>query len=791
MSENNENIIKKKILIADDSEMNRELLTDILGDKYDYIYTSDGEETIKVLSENVGVDILLLDMNMPKVSGMQVLKTMRERNWLEEIPVVIISAESDVNFVKNTFYLGATDYIIRPFNAFLVQHRVKNTLMLYSQKKQLVKMVESQVFQREKINNMLITIFSHVIESVNSESGSHTLNVQTITNLLLKKLVTITDKYKLSEEDISIISSVSSLHDIGKITIPDYILNKPGKLTSEEREIMKKHTVNGDEFLKNISIDQNEPLIITAHEICRHHHERYDGKGYPDGLKGDEIPISAQVVSIADVYDALTSERCYKKEFSHEKAVQMILNGECGSFNPLILRAFREVADEVYFNLTVNDGEYDIEENSYILSQEAFANENLSVGERYDDIVQTERTKKEFFADMSYGIQFEYDAVLKNVLYIRYLNENKEEVLLQSELTHLLNEKDWNELNEKINKTTKENPYVEMTVLVPINSNFRWYKLNVRTIWGNHNGSYVGIIGQFTDIHESIIKKCNDFLFDDKNVSGEKILSMCDIFDVVRIVNPRTCETMKVDKKGGIIPTGQKCFEMWNRKEACKNCTSSVALDNKKWMSKLEIKDSLVYSVLSRYVKFEDEELVLEVAFCIDDSFEKSHDEIGFYPDSMALKNYYSDTLTKTYSRAYLESFMPNLENAKGVAIVDIDEFKSINDNYGHIVGDAALKHISKIIKESIRKEDVLIRYGGDEFLLIFDNITEKDFFEKLTEIKEAVHDSVLSEYPKVKHEISIGGAYCVYPFDKAIDVADKAMYKDKFKNKKWGGTNR
>lgn len=782
MSENNKR--KRKILIADDSDLNCDMLTEILGDNYDYLLAGDGEETLKVLSEDADIDMLLLDMNMPKISGMQVLKAMRERNWLDEIPVVIISAENDDNFIKNAYYLGATDYIVRPYNAFLVRHRVENTLMMYSQKKQLVRMVESQIFRREKINDMLIKIFSHVVEIGNSESGSHTQNVQTITNMLLKRLTEKTDKYNLSEEDISMISSVSSLHDIGKIMIPEKILNKRGKLTEEEWEIMKKHTVNGDEFLTNIPIDQSELLMKTAHEICRHHHERYDGNGYPDGLVGDEIPICAQVVSVADVYDALTSERCYKRAYPHEKAVQMILGGECGVFNPLLLECFGEIADELFINLKMNNGEYHSQKNAQTLTGEALENMDLSVGERYESLIEEEKVKKGFFADRCRGIQFEYDAVLRNIVYIRYYNENGEKILLQSGVTELLSEEDRETLYEKLKTTTRQNPTTEMTVLVPVNGNLRWHNLRVRTVWTGKKGSYTSIVGQFTDIHDRVIQKSAPFILNDKTIKGETLLAMCDIFDFVRVVDPCSCEEMKVDKDGNMSRTGEKCHKIWNRSEPCKDCSSKKAMENKNWMSKLEIKDGLLYSVLSRYMTAKDKDYALEVAFCIEDSLEKAHSEIGFLPDSITLKNYYRDTLTKAYSRAYLESFKPNIENAKGIAIADIDEFKSINDTYGHIVGDTVLKHIAKIIRHSMRKGDVIIRYGGDEFLIVFNEIEEADFFEKLQSIKEAVAKSEFSDYPNIKHEISIGGAYGVKPFEKAIDTADKAMYKDKFRNK-------
>lgn len=361
---------KKRILIADDSALNRELLTEILGDTYEYIYAEDGERVLELLNGNFKADMILLDMNMPKKNGMDVLKAMNERQWIQHIPVVIISVEDGSSYIKDAYRLGATDYIKRPFNTFTIQHRVENTLMLYSQKKQLMHVVEDQVLQREKINHMLICIFSHVIEQLNHESGEHILHVQNITNLLLNQIVKHTDKYHLTEEEIALISSVSALHDIGKVTIPKKILNKPGKLTKEEFEIMKNHTVNGDEILNDRIFDQKEKFMSIAHQICRYHHERYDGNGYPEGLKGEEIPIAAQVVALADVYDALTSDRCYKKAYSHEAAYAMILGGECGAFSELLLQCFREISDKLKSGRVWNLNAYNYENNAHILATE-------------------------------------------------------------------------------------------------------------------------------------------------------------------------------------------------------------------------------------------------------------------------------------------------------------------------------------------------------------------------------------------------------------------------------------
>lgn len=416
--------IKKRILIADDSELNREMLAEILGDLYDYVYAEDGGEVLSILSNDMQIDLLLLDMNMPKMGGMEVLKIMWKYRWTEEIPVVIISAEDDEAFIQNAYRLGAIDYIVRPFNAFLIRHRVKNTITLYAKNRQLVRMVESQIFQREKMNDMLIQIFSHIVEVGNRESGRHTLRVQTITSLLLKRLVKLTNRYPLTETDITMISSMAALHDIGKITIPEEILNKPGRLTAEEMEIMKSHTVNGEKFLREIPIDQNERFMRIARNICRHHHERYDGNGYPDGLSGDEIPISAQVVSLADVYDALTGDRCYKDAYSHEEAVTMILNGQCGVFNPLLIQSFQDIADDLLVNLKVSAAEERYISSAHALTEEVMEQEEVFLNHRSAYLTQCEWAKKSFFAAQKGGIQFEYDAIAEKVIYLHYYDES-------------------------------------------------------------------------------------------------------------------------------------------------------------------------------------------------------------------------------------------------------------------------------------------------------------------------------------------------------------------------------
>ena len=334
---------KEKILIADDSAMNRAILTEMLGDGYEILEAENGRQAVAILQSATDIDLLLLDIMMPEMDGFEVLAMMNKYHWIDEVPVIMISAENASSYVERAYDLGATDYISRPFDMAVVRRRVINTLMLYAKQKRLVRLVAEQVYEKEKSNSTMINILSHIVEFRNGESGLHVLHIQTATDILLRTLVRKNDKYNLNAADISLISTASALHDIGKIAIDEKILNKPGRLTPEEFAVIKTHTTEGAALLHRLENFDTEPLLQTACDIARWHHERWDGRGYPDGLAGDDIPIGAQLVSLADVYDALTSERCYKKAFPHEKAVQMILGGECGAFNPLLLECLKDI----------------------------------------------------------------------------------------------------------------------------------------------------------------------------------------------------------------------------------------------------------------------------------------------------------------------------------------------------------------------------------------------------------------------------------------------------------------
>lgn len=343
---------KSKILLVDDSKMNRMMLTEILGDSYHILEAENGRECLETLQAEAGnIALVLLDINMPVMDGFEVLKAMNANHTIEDTPVIMISSEDSDAAIRRSYELGASDYVNRPFDARIVYRRVTNTIKLYAKQRRLVQMVSDQIRARENNTDMLVGVLSHIVEFRNGESGLHVRHIRIITELLLRRLLEISSRYSITAEQQDMIPLASALHDIGKIGIDEKILNKPGKLTPEEFEIMKTHSMLGAKMLHDLDGFAEQPLLQTAYEIARWHHERWDGRGYPDGLKGDEIPISAQLVSLADVYDALTSERCYKKAFSHERAVQMIQNGECGAFNPLLLQCLTNIQSDLKVEL--------------------------------------------------------------------------------------------------------------------------------------------------------------------------------------------------------------------------------------------------------------------------------------------------------------------------------------------------------------------------------------------------------------------------------------------------------
>ena len=492
---------RQKILIVDDSEFNRDMLKEILRETYNYLEAENGNQAIQIMGENPGIDLMLLDINMPQMNGFEVLKWMNQSRCIDETPVIMISSEDAVDTMRKAYELGITDYITRPFDSVIVKKRVQNTLGLYMKQKHLINVVYDQVYEKEENNNIMIRILSNVLGSRNSESREHILHIKTATEMMLRQLVKVTDAYPLTEADIALITTASSLHDIGKIRIPEEILNKPGRLTDEEFKIMKTHSELGAAIIKDMDFPQDHPLVHTAWEICRWHHERWDGKGYPDGLKGEEIPICVQVVSIVDVYDALTSERCYKKAFDHDTAIQMILDGQCGQFNPILLMCLKELSLQLskMIDKEMDDISYYHEVqrlSNEILSDRSLPNHNYS-----QNVVRVMKEKLDFFKSNSGMNSIEYNTISGQLTILN----GKQQILCQRNNPNFnlfkefgVNEEDVRHIQALLHQTSVQNKEISVQIKATVENVRQMYKLKLHTLWSPlKKDGYIGVVGYF------------------------------------------------------------------------------------------------------------------------------------------------------------------------------------------------------------------------------------------------------------------------------------------------------
>lgn len=799
-SDNVNNAAEKnaRILIVDDSEMNRDMLSDMLSDDYDIVEAAGGEEALSILKERVyDIDLVLLDIIMPAVDGFGVLDVMKRYHWIDNTPVIMISSETSQSYIRKAFELGVTDYIIRPFDSFIIHKRVSNTLMLYRKQKKLLSALEEQVYENEKNNSMMINVLAHIVEFRNGESGMHVHHIKQLTSILLQNLIEKTDKYRLTENDILLISTASSLHDIGKISIDDKILNKPGRLTAEEFEVIKTHSLIGAEMLQDLHNTHNYPLFDKAYEICRWHHERYDGKGYPDGLKGEEIPISAQVTSLADVYDALTSNRCYKKAYSHEKAMEMILDGQCGAFNPVLLQCLKDCEKQILAEFS--DSIDTTQDDRLLIRATEELVENKISSDKIDFSARlpiAARDRWNFFSDGSGEIQFEYDAILDVLRLTKY----GAKVLGLQELTmhprglkqgYLGAQNIQTILDAMQSEASLEKPVVKIKKHISLNGPRRWYEIRIRTLWSNEeNPKYTGILGRIIDINDSELAIVRPEYRISENNDAEirqTISKLTQVFDVVRLVDITDNEIVRSGCKPGnkeMINAcrGNKCYAIWGKTQRCKNCVSSKAFEKRGQVSKLEFADDSIFQIISKYIEISGKPYVLEMIY-------KDNDGVllGAYGKTDFMDNIvnynrqlYHDALTGAYNRRYYEEQAKSMRYIDAVAMLDANNFKGINDHYGHAAGDCLLKAVCESIKECIRSSDILIRLGGDEFVLLMSNIPEIVFYQKISEIKQKISEIKLPDYPDIKCAAAIGGVYGIQPIENALTEADRLMYLDK-----------
>lgn len=655
---------KKKVLITDDSEINRSILSDMLGEEFEIIEAENGIEAISVLQTyNAEIALVLLDIVMPEMDGFEVLAVMNKNHWIEDIPVIMITAENAPSYVERAYDLGVTDFITRPFDGRIVYRRAVNTIMLYSKQKKLVGLVADQIYEKEKRSNLMIEILSNIVEFRNGESGMHVLHIHVLTELLLNQLMRKTSRYKLTRSEISLIGIASALHDIGKIAIPESILNKPSKLTCDEFEMIKTHALVGADMLKNLPLRQQEPLVKVAYQICRWHHERYDGKGYPDGLVGDEIPISAQVVSLADVYDALTSRRVYKEAYTHERALKMIFDGECGSFNPLLLECLKEASDTIQSELKVNSLSELNKKQMRNVANEMLQHEELSASERTLRLLEHERTKYQFFASMSNEIQFEY-TLFPSMLSVSEwgarqlgINEFIINPCKDKAIKSLFKRGDLARLANALKKTTPTTPVIQCIYQIKIKEEVRWYKLIARSMWSSEETpQYVGAIGKLVDVND---------------------------------------EQMKIST-----------------------------------LERLALQD--------------------------------------------ALTGLYNQETVKKKIEAALKG---NPDTPYAMIIIDLDRFKSANDNFGHLFGNEILRYVARQIRDNLRPGELAARVGGDEFVVFVrgrEDLEERiqHFFDVLSENRDNYKISVSMGISLIDERNK--------SYEKLFHEADQALYVSK-----------
>lgn len=788
-------IAKQKILIADDSEMNRELLAAILEEEYDIIQANDGVQAVDCLQRHAEeISLLLLDIVMPYMDGFEVLSYMNKEHWIDSIPVVIISSENSPIYIKRGYDLGATDFIEKPFDANMVLRRSANAILLGTKQRRMTSIVSNQIYEREKSSKLMINILSHIVEFRNGESGLHVLHIQTITEMLLRQLVQKeNNRYALSKEQIRMITTASALHDIGKISIPDEILNKPGRLTAEEFAVIKGHSMAGANMLSELPLDQKEePLVKTAYEICRWHHERYDGGGYPDGLKGEEIPVSAQVVALADVYDALTSERCYKDAYSHEKAIEMILAGQCGAFNPLMLECLLDISSSLKKKMGYKSKErYEQTDLSDIASR--FHDFEMDSSEKIVQQLEFERMRYNFLAEGSRNIVFTYTISPPLLTFNQAgckrsgITEPSFSPLQSGVLKDLVEEQSLKRLIRKITQATRETPDVTSNLFLTDGKNPCHYRCKCRVIWtdGAEKG-YTGVVGKLTDITDDYMvmenvreeglkvlekdrsaefssfydrfKKCG---FSTDGTEAWLLLQYLQIsYDLVRYVDPITNKVIHIEKDGKMWESETACSDIWNCLEKCSNCISRLSMQTRKRMTKLEVAGDDPYQVVSMYVEIDGKPCCLEMASRIDGDFMPdgySKDEI-LSSVRIHKEKVYIDPVTGVYNKRYYVEKLSKMDNAAALMFADIKNFKRINENFGHQAGDDVLRQVAGVLRDVAAGKGDVLRYSGDDFVTVFFKATEEELSEIQKEMCGRVEALRFPELPGVQLKLVTAG---------------------------------
>lgn len=661
---------QKTILIVDDIALNRSMLAETFKNGYTLL-----EAMAMILAHKEELSLVLLDIIMPKKNGFAVLEELRAAGLIDRIPVILISVETRTESILHGYEIGAADIISKPFSPAVVRRRAENIIDLYRHRahleaklRQQSDALERQAHQLRHISETVIETLGTAVEFRDCESGQHIRRIKEITRALLNALVESYPQYYMTSNTLEAIVAASAMHDLGKIAIPDYILQKPARLTAEEFEVMKTHTTKGCEILQRIEGFETNEFLVYCYEICRHHHERYDGNGYPDGLKGDETPIYAQVVALADVFDALTSARVYKPIFSKQATIHMIFNNECGVFNPVILDCLLRVADELQTENPSGGTPVPVSGAEVPLFEE------MPVQNTFSNSLRLNREKYKALAEMSKEIVFEYNAMnntldfsgsMYNVLNTQqHLHDARE--AWQNE--PLIYASDKGRVLSLLEAAKAGGESTQQLRLLTVNGIYEWFEVHCHALYDSSTPpQFLGCVGKLMNIQ--------------------------------------------------------------NFKE-----------ETSHWKNEAN-----------------------------------------------------TDGLTGALSRPAMERLAPKVlanypDESIAVLFLDVDNFKHINDTYGHLAGDAVLHQLGRNLAAIFRKEDLLCRMGGDEFVVLLRSIGSKDILvSKLRQIISRCNQTVAFEDKTVSCSISVGAVLRSAQnesYSALLKMADSALYTAKSNGK-------
>lgn len=696
---------ERKLLIADDSELNRAILVSVLEKNFDILEAADGKEAIATLAAHEGnIAALLLDVVMPEADGFEVLEEMNRRGWIDEIPTIMISVETGGSYIDRAFQLGAADYVSRPFVPNMIRRRVINAILLHT---------------------------------------------------------------------------------------------KTQKLTG---------------LIADLPIYQNETIIKYALEICRWHHERWNGEGYPDGLKGEDIPIAAQVVSLADAYDALTSKRCYKEALSHEKSLEMIRGGECGSFNPLLLECLNDIADTLKHSA---GAEAAVEPPAYRWAKELIwkpdgSRQELSSA-RMTKQVEQELSKRRFFSDLTEEFWFEFtrhpDAVALSAGAARRTGLPRVIVgpLSCTQLCSVVSADTIQAMRDRLLCAASDETYLEFETELTLDGHPSLCQIAIQITWASDEpGRFSSLFGRVLDIGERC-RRLEDYrqaafaapvlhpallpvTVDADHVlriTGEQVIGVLEscrsMFDTVRLVDPEICMQLTDTSDGAVVEKSEHCYAIWNKTQRCEHCISQEVIRTRRAQTKVEAVGDKVFYVHAVCVEVDGTPYALELVSPIRMEDLRGGEDASVL-NQLLLRNrqVYIDSATHVYNRRYFDDRLRDLDGEFTLAMLDLDQFKHINDTYGHLAGDAALSRAAQAIRSAIRTGDELVRYGGDEFLLLFHDMPRNVLKKKLESIRAAVENLEFPEYPGLRITVSIGGAHAVGPLADTVQKADQALYHAK-----------